>query len=331
MPQIPSTAVGALLAAAPRVSSDLVRLLWRGGFVITGSVASVYAGAAGLDALAAARCAALVEDTDPHFVDRLVRAARQVQSPADHAALHAAALFALGRAAVLRWITANAAAVADAPAWRAMLPGLGGITVSVPLAEEALDNVTLARQRLPPELTASLQLNPWFSARFAARYRRRMKGKRIRIRERAATSRGWSHARTIVDQRLPHQWRSLHGRGVGRPLDRWSSSLLTAYVEQVLETFDHGVPAVVAPLLVVAAAVAPNVTVPEEAATPWAVLPHNVEEAARRLVGLPPRSLDPRDERELAALQKGCLDRGEDLAFWHDRGTSFARSGTLLG
>ena len=38
---------------------------------------------------------------------------------------------------------------------------------------------------------------------FAIRYRRRMKGKRIRVYERAATARGWSHARTILMARLP--------------------------------------------------------------------------------------------------------------------------------
>lgn len=328
--EIPSAAVGTLIATAPDMSTGFIRVLWQAGISISGPISATRADVVPLDALAAARCAALAADTDPPFVDRLVRRADPVDDPQDRAALHTAATMALGRAPVLRWITANAPAVAASPGWREMLPGLGGVTVSVPLAEEALHTILLTKQRLPSELTASLQLNPWFSGRFATRYRRRMKGKRISVRERAATSRGWSHARTIVGERLPQQWRSLHGRGVGRPLDRWSSALLTAYVDRILRTFrTGGVPAVVAPLLVVAAAVTPDATVPEQAAAPWSSLPHDVEAAARQLVRIAPRRLDPDEVDAVAVLRRACLAYGENTEAWRDLGVSMAASHTF--
>jgi hypothetical protein len=329
-PSIPAAAVGALLESAPHKSSDLSRLLWLGSVAIDGPIAATCADRVSLDALAAARIAAVAADTDPGFVDSLLRRATPVDDPADRAALHVAALRAIGRPAMARWMAANAADVASHPCWREMLPGLGGLTVSVPLAEEALHNMLRTRQKLPPELTVSLQLNPWYSARFAARYRRRMRGKRIRVRERAATSRGWSHARTIVSASLPAEWRSLHGRGVGRPLDPWSSTLLAGYVDLILVSFaSGGVPAVVAPLLAVAAAVTPGAAVSEDAALPWAALPHEDEAAARRLVRLPPRPLDPLDRREVAGLHRACARHAGDLSGWRELGERFAATGTF--
>jgi len=328
--EIPSAVIGALLADNPEVTGQIIRTLWLGGITITGRITETGTGDMRLDAVTAARCAALAAEIHPPFVDRLVRNATSVVDPLDRADLHAAATMALGRPPVLRWITANASAVATDPGWREMLVGLGGVTVSVPLAEEALYNIAITKQRLPGELTASIQLNPWYSQRFATRYRRTMKGKRIRVWERAATSRGWSHARTSIGTRLPEQWRSLHGRGVGRPLDRWSSKLLATYAELILKTFaDDGVPAVVAPLLVVAAAVTPEVPIPEHVATRWVSLPHDVEAAARRLVRLGPRQLDPAEVRQVSALRRACATYGNDPAAWRDLGAAFATSHTF--
>ena len=124
-----------------------------------------------------------------------------------------------------------------APAWRDSAP-TSVCAVSVPLAEEALSNVMKTRKKLTSELTEMVQLNPWFSRRFAVRYRRRMKGKRLRISERGATLRAWSHARTLLQPQIPEPWTSLLKRGVGRPLDWWSENLLTDYTNLLLETFD---------------------------------------------------------------------------------------------
>jgi len=209
--------------------------------------------------------------------------------------------------------------VATDPGWREMLRGLGGVTVSVPLAEEALHNILAETRKLPAELTASIQLNPWFSARFATRFRRRTRGKRIRVRERAATSRGWSHARTLVSDQLPAPWSSRHGRGVGRPLDRWSRRLLNDYAELMLMTFGaDGVPAVLAPLFAVAAAATPDLPVPESAAATWTSLPRDEELVARRLVRLDARIVEPSELRNVETVRDAVAalsnDAAEDVA-----------------
>lgn len=107
--------------------------------------------------------------------------------------LHAVATLALARPEIVRWISANVARVDGTDNSKAAVPGLGGATVSVPLAEEALTKLMSAKSVLPGRVAEYVQFNPWFSCRFAIRYRRRMGGKRIRVREGGATARAWSH------------------------------------------------------------------------------------------------------------------------------------------
>ena len=286
----PTATVEHLLEEEPQRAPGQCRSLWDAQIAIDGPLPNPVGPR--LDLLAVTRLAALTTDLRPvMFNDAVVGAAPS--DPISTPALHLAAASALVRPEIMRWITANARSVADQENWRAILPGLGGATISVPLAEEALSNVMKTRKKLTSELTEMVQLNPWFSRRFAVRYRRRMKGKRLRISERGATLRAWSHARTLLQPQIPEPWTSLLKRGVGRPLDWWSEDLLTDYTNLMLETFEgHGIPATMAPLFAIASAGIGRSDIPEDAARSWDVLPLDVEAQARRLIDLPLREVE---------------------------------------
>jgi hypothetical protein len=208
--------------------------------------------------------------------------------------ISAAATMALRHPDTMRWISANPERVSASSNWHEVVTGLGGLTVSVPLAEEALINLARTKRKLPRRLVAYVQLNPWFSKRFAGRFRRRMGGRRIRIRERGATARAWSHARTTLGSRIPFEWSSIHGRGVGRPLDKWSQRLLADYVEVFGRVYDEDIPPAVASLYVIGAGAIGAETPSSRVATEWRFLPLGVENSGRSLLGLSPR--DPESE-----------------------------------
>ncbi len=233
------------------------------------------------------------------------------------AAVHAAATVVLGQPRIMRWISANAKSVARTDAWRSLLPGIGGVTVSVPLAEEALFNIMKTRKKLPQELTGYVQLNPWFSRRFAIRYRRRMKGRRVRIAERGATLRGWAHARTIVEPQLPNGWVALHGRGVGRPLDWWSHELLDDYVDLIVDFYgESGIPAVIAPLFAIASAGIDRKPIAEDLVASWTALPVATESKARGLVGLSERQGNEKTNAAARSLREAAAAFDSDMVRW---------------
>jgi len=277
-----------LIDEAPQSAGTAIDQLWRREGCVSGSLRRfVNAGAVPprLDLLQTMQVVAMSTDDEPDLVCRLVEAA--TIGPGDIAGLHAAASLALTRPATMRWVSANADHVATSPNWQASLAGLGGATVSVPLAEEALSNLLAVRSDLPVELTDYVQLNPWFSRRFAARYGRRMGGRRLRLRDRGATARAWSHARTLLGPQLPPQWCSLHGRGAGRPIDEWSRQLLTRYANLLLNVYQTtGIPPVMAPLFTIASVGVAIPAPPEELLAQWHTLPADVEQAARRLMSL---------------------------------------------
>ncbi len=313
---IPAAGVDALTDSAAKHIQQLCRVLWDAQLPIAGPVTETLNNHPGLDLLAATRSAGLATELRPDALNVVVESA-QAANPADAPALHASAVTVVGQPAVMRWITSHAGSVADSPNWRSIAPGLGGVTVSVALAEEALFSLMKTRKKLPPELTGFVQLNPWYSRRFAIRHRRRMKGKRLRVGERGATLRGWAHGRTILDGRLPAQWTALHGRGVGRPLDWWSERLLADYTDLLLDTYgEDGIPAAIAPLFVIACASIVCADVPESVATKWDTLPVEVENQARELVGLPQRAIDPARRADVAALTIASRELGDDTNTW---------------
>jgi hypothetical protein len=312
-PTIAPDALDILLNQAPHRAGEVCRTLWDAQIPISGPVTAIITAHPGLDLLGTTRLAGLATDLDPTaFSNVIVRAA--APDAADVPALHVAATAAVGRPQVMRWITGNAKSVISEDNWRAVLPGLGGVTKSVPLAEEALFNLMKTRKRLTSELTGFVQLNPWFSRRFAVRYRRRMRGKRLRITERGATLRGWSHARTLLGSQLPVSWTSLLKRGVGRPLDWWSNDLLVEYTDLLLETYaDDGIPPALAPLFVVAAAGIGRRDIPEDAVAPWDVLPPGIEIRARELLGVRAPVVESARLSAVESLRRAISDRGPDF------------------
>lgn len=296
---VPTAAICTLIETAPTSAETAIDLLWRGGTQISGSLDPLLA-LTRLNLLQTVQLLAMSPRIDLDLVPKLIEGATPVDNTPQ---LHAVATLALARPEIMRWISANVARVDDTPNWKAVVPGLGGATVSVPLAEEALTKLMSVKSDVPRELAEYVQFNPWFSRRFAIRYRRRMGGKRIRVRERGATARAWSHGRTVVSSELPAEWRSLHGRGVGRPLDRWSHRLLTNYADQLARFYgSKGIPPTIASLFVVAHAGADLPSPPRETATGWDAFPAPTEQKARRLIGLGDITI-PRLAQELAAAR----------------------------
>ncbi|MDJ0923800.1 MAG: hypothetical protein QNJ77_04490 [Acidimicrobiia bacterium] len=319
-PTLPADVVGAMLDADPSRAGSMIGLLHRGGFDVSGDLGHITRLMRRPSVLDVVCLFAIARDEDPDLFARTLERAELV-APDRLRELHAASTFAIGRAATMRWITAHVDRVKESDQWLAVIPGLGGVTKSVPLAEEALVGLMKARARLPRELTAFVQLNPWFSRRFAIRYRRRMKGKRIRLAERAATARGWSHARTVLMADLPRDWQSLLKRGEGRPLDRWSHRLLTDYTE-VIERFysSQGVPQVLAPLYVIAFAGRRPRNVTQAVISGWHTLPFEVAFKANTLLGLAnePYPLQDRDQQDANGLAVAAEALGGDRAAWRD-------------
>jgi len=276
-----------LFDEAPPSAGAAIDLLWRKDGCLTESLQIPLEPMphARLDLLRTMRMIAMSTDTDPDLVARLVETSIST-SPGDAAALHAAATLALVKPATMRWMSRNAAHVASSENWRAVLPGLGGAIISVPLAEEALFNFMAVGAKLPNELSKYVQLNPWFSLRFARRCHPRWKRKRLRVRERAATARAWSHARSLLGSQLPPQWRSRHGRGAGRPLDNWSRALLTDYVGLIAAAHgSEGIPPAMAALFTVASAADETHAAADAAVRGWQGLPTPIEQAALALIG----------------------------------------------
>jgi hypothetical protein len=241
-----------------------------------------------LDLLETVRVAAMSETRDVDVIAHVLEAARD-NPVIDSAALHSAATFLVTRPEIMRWVSANAARVAASPNWLAALPGLGGAVVSVPLAEEALGHLVAARADLPRELTRYVQLNPWFTRRFAIRYRRHAGGKRVRFQDREATARAWSHARSLLRDKIPPQWQSPHGRGGGRALDQWSHRFLVRYAGLVRRVCRaDGIPPAMAALFTVASATDVANPPPLDALAGWRVLPATIERDALNLIGIGP-------------------------------------------
>ncbi|MDJ0665041.1 MAG: hypothetical protein QNJ75_10790 [Acidimicrobiia bacterium] len=287
---VPVRSVEDLLAESPGSRRESIDGLWRSGGSTTGPVSLLVdvEQRNRLDLLETIRVVAMSETRRPDVVAQ----ALEIASPSpvgDDAALHSAASFVLTRPEIMRWVSANAAEVAASPNWKAALPGLGGVVVSVPLAEEALGHVIAAKARMPSELTRFVQLNPWFSHRFAVKYRRHAGGKRIRFQDRAATARAWSHARSLLRSKIPSQWHSPHGRGGGRGLDEWSHRFLVRYTGLVVRAYrDEGIPPTMAALLAIASAVDGANPPTADSLSGWRVLPAGIEQDALNLMGIGP-------------------------------------------
>jgi hypothetical protein len=312
----------ALFDEAPQSAGTAIDLLWRNDGSFTGSLQIPHEPMphARLDLLQTMRMIAMSTDTDPDLVARLVETSIST-SPGDAAALHAAATLALVKPATMRWMSRNAAHIASSENWRAVLPGLGGAIISVPLAEEALFNFMAVGAKLPNELSKYVQLNPWFSLNFALRCQPRRKRKRLRVHERAATARAWSHARALLGSQLPPQWRSRHGRGAGRPIDNWSRGLLIDYAGLITSAYrSEGIPSAMAALFTVASA-ADEMDAPADAAVRrWQGLPTPLEQVALALIrrggtNVPPlgsalgKDLSTPDRVTLPSVSKGMLPR----------------------
>ncbi len=286
----PEISLEALLAEAPHSRGSSIDRLWRQGASITGPLNRLVDAEpeVRLDLLETMRVVAMSETGDADVIAHLLEHATSSPST-DSAALHSAATFVITRPEMTRWVTANPAHVAASPNWMAALPGLGGIVVSVPLAEEALGKLVATNADLPAELTRFVQLNPWFTRKFAIQYRRHTGGKRIRFPDRAATARAWSHARKLLAPQLPPQWRSRHGRGGGRPMDEWSHRFLVRYSGLVKRAYRaEEIPPVMAALFSIASATDVANPPTPDAVKGWRVLPEAVERDALQLMGLGP-------------------------------------------
>lgn len=309
---VPRISLEDLMAKAPHSRSASINTLWRNGASTIGPLSLlVDAGPEyRLDLLEAVRVVAMSEPCDAEVTAHVLENATSSPSM-DGAALHSAATAVVARPEVMRWVSANPVRVAASPNWRAALPGLGGAVMSVPLAEEALGHLVATKADLPKELTRLVQLNPWFTRRFAVQYRRYAGGKRIRVQDRAATARAWSHARSLLRPKLPPQWNPRHGRGGQRPLDQWSHRFLVRYAGLVRRVFRaDGIPPVMAPLFAVASAA--DVTNPPtlDAVAGWRALPAAIERDALNLIGLGPSpvpGLEPRisDDDESFPWKRG--------------------------
>jgi hypothetical protein len=304
---VPRTSIEDLMAEPPHTRGASINRLWRSGASAIGPLSLlVDAGPESrLDLLEALRVVAMSETHDAGVIAHVLENARSSRS-SDGAALHSAATFAITSPEVMRWISANPVHVAASPNWIAALPGLGGAVVSVPLAEEALGHLVATKADLPRELTRFVQLNPWFTLRFAVQFRRYTGGKRIRLAERAATARAWSHARSLLRSRIPAHWHSHHGRGAGRALDQWSHRFLVKYAGVVKKAYRaDGIPPAMAALFSIASAA--DVANPPtlDAVAGWRVLPAAIERDALDVIGLGPSpgpGLEPRITEETGTL-----------------------------
>ncbi len=295
---VPRTSLEALLAEPRHSRSSSISTLWRDGGSIVGSPSLLKETQRDgeLDVLEALRVLAMSEAAEPDTIAEILEAA--APSPADaEPAIHSAAALVIGTPEVMRWISANPKHVAASPNWRVALPGLGGAVVSVPLAEEALGHLIAAKAKLPREFSRLVQLNPWFTRRFAIQFRRYNGGRRVRFQDRSATARAWSHARSLLGPQVPTPWRSTHGRGSGRAIDEYSHKFLVRYTGLVKRTYrDDPIPPVMAALFAVASAAEVANPPNPQAVAGWRVLPAEVERDALNLIGLGPSpgpGLDP--------------------------------------
>jgi hypothetical protein len=298
---VPRTSLEDLLAEPPLARSTSINTLWRNGRSIIGPLSLlVDAGPEyRLDLLETMRVAAMSGAHDADVIAQVLENARSHRT-GEGAALHSAAAFVVAKPEVMRWISANPVDVAASSNWRAAVPGLGGAVVSVPLAEEALGHLVSAKADLPRELARFVQLNPWFTLRFAVQFRRYTGGKRIRVADRAATARAWSHARSLLRSHTPPQWHSRHGRGAGRALDQWSHRFLVKYAGVVRKAYRaDGIPPVMAALFSIAAATDGVKPPTPDAVAGWRVLPAAIERDALNLIGLGPSPV-PRLEPEIS-------------------------------
>ncbi len=291
----------------PRAAADVIEIAWRGSMRPVGSFDRW--AELPLSLLDVVRLKAIDERMSPLVFADLVESAPGAEE-ADLDAIWAAGTVALRDAPLLRWIGRNPQRVAGSENWRTVLPGLGGLTVSVPLAEVALLRVTKSRGRLPRDVTAFVQLNPWFSPWFVSRFRRYHRGKRIRVRNRGATARAWSHARTLLGHRVPFEWSTMHGRGVGRPLDHWSERFLGMYLEAFDRAYEGAVPAPVASLYAISRGALGRQEERPNIAGSWDALPQLVEDAGRTMLGITNEEHDTRDRDGLieAAARFGQSD-----------------------
>lgn len=284
------TSLEDLLADPPQSRGTSINVLWRNGASTVGPLDPLVDAEPDcrLDLLQTVRVAAMSETRDPDVIAYVLENARS-SPPSDTVALHSAATFVVTRPEMMRWVSANPVHVAASPNWMTALPSLGGAVVSVPLAEEALGNLVAAKAGLPRELTRFVQLNPWYTRRFAIDFRRYTGGKRIRFQDRAATARAWSHARSLLGSQVPPQWHSRHGRGAGRGLDQWSHRFLVRYAGLVRGVFRaEGIPPVMAALFAIASA-ADGANPPTlDAVAGWQTLPATIERDALNLIGLGP-------------------------------------------
>jgi len=287
---VPVRSLESLLAESPGSRRASINSMWRNGESIGGSITLLAEAVPGnrLDLLETVRVLAMSEPRRPDVIAQALENASLVEG-ADTPALHSAATLALATPETMRWVSANPVHVAASPNWRAAIAGLGGAVVSVPLAEEALGHLIAVKADLPRELTRYVQLNPWFSHRFAVRCRRHVGGKRLRFQDREATARAWSHARSLLRSKVPAQWRSPHGRGGGRGLDPWSHRFLGRYVGLIRRVYGaEGIPPTMAPLFAIASAV-DGVDPPAMAVLAgWNVLPAAIERDALNLLGIGP-------------------------------------------
>ncbi|MDJ0953052.1 MAG: hypothetical protein QNJ81_05180 [Acidimicrobiia bacterium] len=297
---------------SPSATRDIIGLGWRHGLHATGRFTEW--DSLNLRLVDVVRLRALDSRIPMESFSALVERSR---ADADESpAVAAAATVTLRDPDAMRWITANPDHVAASPKWHQVVVGLGGLTVSTPLAEEALISLMRAKCKLPRELSTFVQLNPWFPRRFAVRFRRRVGGKRIRIRERDATARAWSHARTLLGTRVPYEWSSLHGRGRGRPLDRWSERLLADYADVFVRVYEQTPIAATAASLYAIAAGAINVRGTGDAiAAGWDALPLEVERRGRAMLGLPGATAE-RDNAD--ALAHASQTIGSDAVAWRE-------------
>lgn len=303
---VPRTSFEDLLAEPPHSRGTLINTLWRNGASTIGSLSLLVDAEPEyrLDLLETLRVVAMSETHDADVIAHVLENARSSR-PSDGAALHSAATFVVTRPEVMRWVSANPVHVAASPNWKAALPGLGGAVASVPLAEEALGHLVAAKADLPRELTRFVQLNPWFTLRFAVQFRRYSGGKRIRLADRAATARAWSHARSLLRSRMPAQWHARHGRGAGRPLDQWSHRFLVKYAGVVRRAYrSDGIPPAMAALFSIASAADVANPPTPDAVAGWRVLPAAIERDALNLIGLGPSpgpGLEPQITKEIGA------------------------------
>ena len=143
-------------------------------------------------------------------------------------------------------------------------------------------------------------------------------GKRIRIRERGATARAWSHARTTLGTEVPFEWSSIHGRGVGRPLDKWSLQLLGDYVGVFDRAYETAIPAEIASLYAIASGSIGHTTSIRDAASGWDLLPEATENSGRTMLGLAVNNPSRSELADASALDLASRSLLEQPSFWKE-------------